>query len=268
MKKIYATLLMTLSILTCHAQITKVDNMKEVFDFFEGADSKTLAIFDVDMVLVHPSEPALQMANIKRFGTICRSFLKNLTLEEKTVFFCLTTNISQPILVEECTPQLLRKLQNKGIPVMALTANITGSLGVVPDMQHWRYTSLCALGIDFARCAPFQESIVFDNLPPFRGTNAQYRNGVLCTNGDNLPKGDAFLAFVAKTGVTPEKIIFIDDRLSDLTSMKAAVQKLDRPVEYLGLHYAGAEKYPSEVISREEFEASWKKVVSTACEVN
>lgn len=268
MKKIYATLLMALSVLTCHAQIIEVDNMKQVFEYFDDADSKTLAIFDVDMVLVQPSDPAFQMPNIKRFASICRGLLKDLSLEDKTVFFCLTTNSSDPILVEECTPQLLRKLQDKGIPVMALTANCTGSLGAVPDMQHWRYTSLCAMEIDFARSAPVKEGITFDNLPAFRGSHPQYRNGVFCANGDNLPKGDAFLAFVARTGVNPDKIIFVDDRIDNQKSMEAAAQKLDRPVEFIGLHYTGAKKYPSKVISREEFESAWKKTVATASEFN
>lgn len=268
MKKIYTTLLMILSMLTCHAQIIEVDNMKDVFAHFDDADSKTLAIFDVDMVLVQPSEPAFQMPNIKRFATICKGFLKDLSLEDKTVFFCLTTNSSDPILVEECTPQLLRKLQDKDIPTMALTANCTGSLGAVQDMQHWRHTSLCAVGIDFARSAPVNENIVFDNLPAFRGTHPQYRNGVFCANGDNLPKGDAFLAFVAKTGVAPDKIIFVDDRINNQESMEAAVQKLDRPVEFIGLHYTGAAKYPSKAISQEEFESVWKKTIATASELN
>ena len=268
MKKIYATLLLTLSILSCHAQITQVDNMKEVFRYFEGADSKTLAIFDVDMVLVHPSDPAFQMANMKRYGQVFKSIIKSLPFEKQTVLFCLTTISSEPVLVDECIPQLLRKLQDKGIPTMALTANLTGSLGAIPNMQQWRYTSLCALGIDFAKSAPFADALTFEDQIPFRSNHPEYMNGVFCVNGDNITKGDAFLSFVKKTGVSPEKIIFIDDRLHNLQSVESAIRKLGRQIEYRGLHFTGADNYPSKMISKEEFEATWRKLAKEALELN
>ena len=50
MIKFYLTILMTLIVVACHAEITQVNDMKEVFEYFADADSKTLAIFDVDMV--------------------------------------------------------------------------------------------------------------------------------------------------------------------------------------------------------------------------
>ena len=68
MKNFYLSILMTMCVFSCQAKITQVDDMKEVFDQFNNADEKTLAIFDVDMVLVQPSDPAFQMANMKRFG--------------------------------------------------------------------------------------------------------------------------------------------------------------------------------------------------------
>lgn len=69
---------MTFFTLACHAQITEVDNMEEVFQFFKDADSNTLAIFDVDMVLVQPKDPAFQMANMKRYSRICKRIMKEI----------------------------------------------------------------------------------------------------------------------------------------------------------------------------------------------
>ena len=55
---------MMMCFFSCQAQITQVKDMKDIYSYFDAADSKTLAIFDVDMVFVQPSDPAFQMANI------------------------------------------------------------------------------------------------------------------------------------------------------------------------------------------------------------
>lgn len=260
MNRIYVTIIMTLSIFSCHAQITQVNDMKEIFDYFNTADSKTLAIFDVDMVLVQPSDPAFQMANMKRFGAIAKLITKEIPIEKQIMFYSLMTISSEPILIDESTPQLFQKIAQKGIPAIALTANLTGSLGPIKNMEEWRVNSLKMLGIDFTNLAPYQKSLVFDDLSLYRGNYSTYRDGVLLVNGITVSKGDALLSFLKKTGFSPDKIIFIDDREDNLKSLEAAIQKLDKPVEYQGLHFLGAQKYPSKNISEEEFESKWQQL--------
>jgi len=130
MRKFYLTILMTLVSFSCHAEIKQVNDMKEVFDYFTEVNSKTLAIFDVDMVLVQPSDPAFQMANMKRFGAISKRIMKEVPAEKQMMFLSLMTISSDPVLVDESTPQFLKQIIKKGIPAMALTANLTGSFGM------------------------------------------------------------------------------------------------------------------------------------------
>ncbi|CDZ81890.1 hypothetical protein BN1013_02426 [Candidatus Rubidus massiliensis] len=268
MKKFYLTISMILCIFSCYAQITQVNNMKEVFEYFTEADSKTLAIFDVDMVLVQPSDPAFQMANMKRFGAISKRIMKEVPTEKQMMFLSLMTTSSDPVLIDNSTPQFLKQIIQKGIPVMALTANLTGSFGTIRNMEQWRVNSLRCLGIDFSESASYQAPLIFDNLASYRGYYSNYLNGILFVNGTVVSKGDAFLAFIEKTKLSPERIIFIDDREDNLKSLEAAIQKLDKPVEYHGLHYIGAQKYPSQMISEEEFEARWQKLALEAKELN
>lgn len=86
MKKVLLTLLMTFSIFTCHAQITQVNDMQEVFNALSNADSNTLVIFDVDMVLIQPSDPAFQMANMKRFSAISKRIMKEVPTDKQMLF--------------------------------------------------------------------------------------------------------------------------------------------------------------------------------------
>ncbi len=242
--------------------------MKEVFDHFNNADFKTLAIFDVDMVLVQPSDPAFQMANMKRFSAISKQIMKQVPSEKLMLFLSLMTLSSDPVLIDEQTPQFLQQIFQKGISAMALTANLTGSVGAVQCMEEWRVNSLRRLGIDFAKSAPHQSPLLFDDLPSYRGNYSTYRDGVLFVNGTAVSKGEAFLSFLQKTNCAPGKIIFIDDREENLKSLEAALQQLDKPIEYLGLHYLGAQNYPSKNISEDEFISRWQNLASKAIEMD
>ncbi len=259
---------MTLLVFSCHAQITQLNDMKDVLEYFTEADSKTLAIFDVDMVLVQPSDPAFQMANINRFGAIFKRIMKEVPAEKQMIFLSLATISSEPMLIDDSTPQFLKKIMQKGIPTMALTANLTGTFGTIQNMEQWRVNGLRSLGIDFAKSAPYQGPLVFDNLASYRGNYSNYLNGILFVNGTVNSKGEAFLSFIEKTKLSPTRIIFIDDREENLKSLEAAIQKLGKPIEYHGLHYVGALKYPSQTISEEEFEARWQKLASEVRELH
>jgi hypothetical protein len=267
MNTILLTFLMAFSIFACHAQITQVNDMKEVFDAFKDAGSKTLAIFDVDMVLIQPSDPAFQMANMKRFSGISKRIMKEVPADKQMLFLSLMSIGSDPVLIDERTPEFLDQIIQKGVPAIALTANLTGSLGPVQKMEQWRVDGLRRLGIDFSRTAPCQTTLVFDDLSSYRGNYSTYLNGILFVNGTAVSKGEAFLSYLEKSGFFPNKVIFIDDREDNLKSLEAAIQKLDRPIEYLGLHYLGAQNYPSKIISEEEFESRWQKLASEAKEV-
>jgi len=259
---------LTLCIFTCYGQITQVNNMEEVLSYFKEADQKTLAIFDVDMVLVQPSEPAFQMANMKRFGTISKRILKEIPAEKQMIFLSLMTLGSDPILIDQCTPKLLQEIAQKGIPAMALTANLTGEFSTIKNMQEWRVKGLRRMGIDFSVGAPYQSEIIFNELAPYRGNYSTYLDGILFVNGTGISKGDALLAFLEKTTFSPNKIVFIDDREDNLKSVEEAVQKLDRHFEFVGLHFLGAQKYPSTLISEKEFEDRWLELAYESKQLN
>lgn len=268
MKKIFLTIFMTFSIFACHAQIIQVNDMKEFFDAFDDADSKTLVIFDVDMVLVQPSDPAFQMANMKRFGAVSKRIMKEVPADKQMVFLSLMTINSDPMLIEDKIPQFLDQIFQRGIPAIALTANLTGRLGTIQKMEEWRVESLRRLGIDFSKAAPYQTPLVFDNLASYRGNYSTYLDGILFVNGTTVSKGEAFLSFIEKSDFLPSKVIFIDDREENLKSLETAIQKLNKSIEYQGFHYLGAQKYPSKMMTEEEFESRWQKLVSQAKELN
>lgn len=268
MKKIILTIVMALCIFTCNATITQVEDMKEVFDYFNDADSKTLAIFDIDMVLVQPGDPAFQMANMKRFSAISKRIMNEVPSDKQMIFLSLMTLSSDPVLIDDRTPQFLQQIMRRGIPAIALSSNLTGNLRNIPKMEVWRVEGLRQLGIDFSKTTPCQTPIEFDDLASYRGNYSTYLDGILFVNGTTVSKGEAFLSFLKRTHLTPNKVIFIDDREDNLKSLETAIQTLDRSIEYQGIHFVGAQKYPSKMISQEEFESKWQKLASEAKALN
>lgn len=238
--------------------------MDDIFKYFNGADSKTLVIFDVDMVLIQPSDPAFQMANMKRYSTISKRIIKEVPEEKLMMFLSLMSISSAPILLDKHFPTYFQHLIENQIPAMGLTANLTGSFDAIQNMEEWRINSLKCLGIDFSKTAPHKTPILFDDLPSYRGNYSTYIKGILFVNGTVSSKGEAFLSFLKKTNFSPSKVIFIDDREDNLKSLEEAIKKHDRPMEYQGIHYVGAQKFPSKMISEEEFESQWMKLSSKA----
>lgn len=238
--------------------------MEEALPYFQAADAHTLAIFDIDMVLVQPSDPAFQMANMKRHSTICKGIMKQIPPDKQMIFLSLMTVRSSPVLIDPRMPEYLNHIMQSGCGEMALTANLTGELDGIQNMQERRIESLRALGIDFSKAAPYHQSIVFDNLASYRGNYSVYLDGILFVNGTVVSKGEALVAFLQKTKSTPTKIIFIDDREENLKDLEVAIKKLDRPIAYQGLHFLGAQKYPSTMLTEQEFEARWKELASAA----
>ncbi len=235
--------------------------MEEVSHYFNNADSKTLALFDVDLVLVQPSDPAFQMPNIKRFDAIYKRVMKRVPIDKKLLFFSLMTLSSDPILIDSRTPQVLQQLTQRGVSMMALTASLTGSFGKISNMEQWRVDSLRQLGIDFSKTSPCSIPLLFDEFIPYRNYYPNYLHGILFVNGI-VPKGDGFLSFLKKINWLPNKIIFIDDHEYNLKSLENAIQKLNSNIEYQGLHFIGAKSFSSELISEDEFEFRWERLAT------
>ncbi len=103
---------------------------------------------------------------------------------------------------------------------------------------------------------------VFNHLASYRGNYSTYLDGVLFVNGTVVSKGDALLAFLERTQFHPQKIIFIDDSKENLKSLEESIRGYDLSIGSIGLHFTGAQNYPSIPISASDFESRWEELVS------
>lgn len=268
MQKLLKLLLATLWTVSCLGDIHEISEMSEIFKHLQNADSSTLALFDIDMVLVQPSNPAFQMANMKKYSALSKRVMGEVPKNKQIMFLSLMSMDSDPVLIEPHIPVFLKDIMTRGIPTMAITANLTGSLGSTNSMEHWRIDSLKHLGIDFSQHSPFSQSLVFDELLPYRENYCHYVDGILFVNGTHITKGEALLAFLAKAQLIYSKVIFVDDREDNLKSVEAALKTYSKEIEYVGIHYIGAQRYASTNITAEDFESEWQRLAAKAKELH
>ena len=264
MRYFLVTLLCLLTVFSrSDAYIGWATSMRQVVEYFEDTGPETLAIFDIDLVLLQPAHPAFQEKNMFRYTPVVKKFIKELGRDHTSIFFNLVNISYDSVLVDERTPYLLEGLKNGEVPTIALTGRMVGPLGEVANLERWSETRLKEFGIDFSTSAPEGEWD-FQVLPQFRGCAPRYHHGILYTNGHNCSKGELLIAFLKETGMHPARVVFIDDREYNLHSVEEALNAFDPHIVFYGIHFIGAQYCPTEELSEEEFSAHWQAMASRA----
>jgi hypothetical protein len=146
-----------------------------------------------------------------------------------------------PMLVEPSIVQAIADLQNRGVKVMVLTSLMSGSDFTISSLPEWRYATLKKLGLDFTK-ASFPD-MVFNELPPKKEQHPMLYRGILIASGS--PKGQVLGAFLDRTALKPDKVIFFDDSMERVESVAQEMKK--RRIPFYGFHYNGARFVPGEL---------------------
>ena len=235
----------------------RVDSMKELEIVLERADKDTLVVFDVDMVMTQPKEPAFQMPNLIKYKDILKEKIDTLTPEKADMLFCSMLLEKGTSLLDEKIPDLLKKLQKKGVSTIALTAVLTGKVGPVKDMVEWRHNQFNQLGINFLKNAPSANRFFSVDFPFYNQTQPVYAQGVLFSNGERGPvhKGLILESFLGHIDTMPTCIIVIDDNKKNLTKIEESLRSLQYQGHFIPIEFTLALKKESQFVSAEVFES-------------
>jgi phosphoserine phosphatase len=193
-------------------------------DILPYVDHETLVIFDIDNTV---AEGSVIIATDQCFQHRVRKHMDAGAIDQQAAaeFLPIYWQL-QMILplkpVEECTPQLIRDLQQKGLKVIALTARS------FPILER-TIAQLYEINIDFSLSALTQEE--FDIRLKDR---LLYKNGIIfCGQND---KGEALRAIFEIINYYPKKIIFIDDKEKYLKCVQHVADELNIP--FIGIRYS------------------------------
>ncbi len=117
---------------------------------------------------------------------------------------------------------LIKNLQKEGFVVMGLTHR-------QPSVAQATINQTNSLGISFADSAVWSEEFSPEAPHP-----ALFSGGILFVN-DNNSKGEVFSSFLAHVQKWPEKVLFIDDKMKNVASLREALEP--KGIEYIGIHY-------------------------------
>lgn len=226
-------------------EITETNDASVIVSILQEAQANDLVIFDVDDVLFEPTDAVMQRQNRSFLCDQVAVYKDKLTNEE---FECRLSQLwlQRPIqVIDEKIVTLIENLQCKNIRVAALTNCFTQSYGQIESMEKWRQSELHQQGYYLEKSWPDISSYVFDQILSTNTTNiiqtslrpAVFYEGILQTSG--CTKGELLKAFLIYSKLKPEKIYFVDDKLSMLESVQETANEFG--IKFQGIHFTAVE---------------------------
>ena len=246
------------------AEFSKLESLESLKAIADKSAPETLFVFDVDMVLSQPSDPAFQLGTIDRYRSRITEILSKLTPSQQDQFLNLVATSIPQMRVEETAPAVLRYIATRKHRIVGLTAMMSGSVDSTSHIPTWRSASLGRLGYQMTGSFPDARNFKFTDIEKYLGSHPEFFQGVLYVNGGHGPadKGQVLTSFFRKVGWTPKHVVFADDRTKNLESVANALSRLHPSISFQGLHYVGALKYPSTAVAEQYVVSSWEAIAA------
>ena len=217
--------------MTTYAQITEITDFQLLKSSIKNMDLNTLVIFDVDHVLIMPTDEYSLNRNPYR-----RQLWQDLKLrssEEEFKFLrSIAVSSAKWRLVDTNIMTVLSELKNKNIPTVALTSLATGKFGIIEKMEDLRIKELQSVGIDFTNLTPLHGELPINELKSMHGT-PMLKAGIILTA--EVDKTKTLEYILRQKNYYPKKIVFIDDQLNNLESLEKLCTRLK--IKFEGFHY-------------------------------
>jgi hypothetical protein len=188
----------------------------------------TLVVFDIDNTLI---EPTVTLGSDQWFYWYVAELEAGGRSSREAIDLANDVwNRVQPAIavrpVEAMTPQLIRGIQARGLRVVALTARSHDAAAVTE-------TQLTSAGYSLSTSAFGPGRRVIGDDPTM-----VYDDGVLYV-GEHASKGDALLRLLAGEGLSPERVVFVDDKEKHVRTVDAALSSSKIPV--IAIRYGAAD---------------------------
>lgn len=221
------------------------------------ASEEVLILFDVNYTLLFVDHPAIFIPNIKKHAKEMQIVMQDLSKEQQNVVIGLATKAEPQAVVEDCIPNVVQTLQDKGIKTLAFSAALSGDLNGL-DSKEWFHMTLKSFGMDFSLSFPEERSFIFDDFLSYAGSRPLYHEGIVLTNKSD--KGAVLVSFLKRTGYHPKVVILIDNKKSNADEMAAALKAFNPHIEFIGFDYNRGQEYSPQEIDDDSFLKWWKQL--------
>ena len=217
-------ILLAICLFSTHMLSAQIFDTKTIFDVEKYRDAETLVIYDLDNTLIEPTQLlGSDQWFYYRFNQLTEKYgNQEQALQKSLSEWIAAQTCSEIKVVEEGTAEMIAKQQQEGVVLMGLSTRDC-TMAMVTLLQ------LNKLNIDLKVTAPYQHDLFF-NL----GKNVLFQHGVLFTSGCN--KGECFRRFQKLVGFSPKRVVFINDKYSNIKDLATACY--EDGIEFIGLRYS------------------------------
>lgn len=200
----------------------------EIFQDLENLKEGDMAVFDVDQVLLDPVDLILSGRGESIKTRYFEDIRNRLGQDRFDYLYSIIIRDRRVVRVDERLPDVLRKLHEKGVHVVALTAFWDGLYGVIPDMSQFRVQQLMDFGFDFSPNKTMSDYTYTTLESPRMRRHPRFLQGVLLTS--HVSKGDTLAAYLTQHNISkPNRLTFIDDNLIYLNQVQNSCLDLGIP---------------------------------------
>lgn len=205
----------------------EIVEVKHFSDIKRHLSSDTLVILDIDNTLITPIQEVGtdQWFCHRRDWYELQGCNSGDALEYALAEWEAVQNITKVMAVEPGIPAVVQELQ-KTYTVMGLS---TRGLALATRTVH----QLKDVGIDLAVATLSREDI-----PLLNPQAILFRRGILFTSGTH--KGQALLKLLEKVHYSPKRIVFINDKGTNLREVEVACE--ERKIPFIGLRYGALDE--------------------------
>lgn len=215
------------------ASISEINNLSLFKETVYSLNKNDMVLLDIDFTVMKPCDAALLPCG----WHLRKQYLHNLDLKRRELLQSIIALEGKEELVDVAYIGIIKHLEEKGIPVIGLTALEVGKYGKIENLEDWRLANLKQAGIDLSNSFKNKNLTSFKMFPEYNGNYPLFKDGVLFTN--RQAKGLVFTAFINLLGNKPKKVIFIDDNLGYLKSVEQ--EAIELGIEFIGFHYRAIE---------------------------
>lgn len=240
MKRLFCFFFFTLAAFT----FAEIIESHDITDLLSYAEEETLVVSDINETLIQSSQ---SLGSDRWASYMVKKMMSEQGISRREALHRFVPSWHKILRVTNVTPVepktagVIYLLQKKGIRIVGLTARYI-------EMAFTTHDQLLSVGIDFSKNTIYPFDCEIEG-----GFAAKFIDGIIF-NGLKNDKGEILVRFFNRIGCRPKKVIYIDDKLSNIQSVQAAIEKENIP--FLGIHYTSSKESPFDLMIANE---QWKR---------
>ena len=227
------------------------------------AAGKTLVVLPLEDFFVQPTHPAFYVKDDKFQVFIARASSKAKLSRRQYLKELILTQYEQRFS-DPMIPEFIGNLQQKNVPIIVVTRNVSGSINKIPYLEVWTWQYLFDKGIDLSKSPIGSKQIMFNKkYKKINGTYPTFYKGLLSCNsreGDNSPQSIIAYLLSQELKWLPDVIYVVDKERNYIESLIQQFKSIRSDIQVEGFIYSPEVKSNTE-LSISEFSKFWEDLI-------